>query len=753
TGVWDWDIVQNRVEWSDLVHDIHGVERGNFSGGVEAFARLVHPEDQPRIQDAIRATLEQGAPYDVEFRVIHPNGKICWVATTARVFREEDGRPTRMLGTTTDITGRKEAETRLRQQWHTFDTALSHTPDFTYILDLDGRFTYVNRALLALWQKPLSEAVGKNFFDLEYPRDLAERLHNQIRQVIETGQPVRDQTPFTGPTGETRDYEYIFVPVFTAGGEVASVAGSTRDITERSKNEEALRKSEERLTLALEAGGGVGTWDWDIPADRTYANARFARLFSVEPERAGAGARLEEFFVGIHEADRARVLEKIQLALTGKEFADEYRLIQKDGSVRWVYARGLCHLDEAGHPVRLPGVVFDITERKLAEEWLKESQKRLRAIYDGTYEYIGLLAPDGTLLDANRAALEFAGNTRDEVVGRPFWEGPWFADTPGAPEAVRQGVARAASGEFVRYEATVRRASGERATFDISLHPVRDEHGEVVLIVPEGRDISELKRAEDELRRSNEELTRANRELEEFAFVASHDLREPLRMVNVYTQLILKSRGQEEPKLSQYAGFVQQGVQRMEALFEDLLTFSRLVHTEELPAGAADLSAALNEALAVQKDLIEETAAAISAPPFPAVRGDTRQLSHVFQNLLSNSLKYRRIGVRPEIAISAVTEGDVCVISVRDNGIGFSQVYAERIFGLFKRLHKDEYPGTGLGLAICRRIVERYGGRMWAEGRPGEGATLCFTLPRAAESAAPQATLAAYGHSANSQLE
>jgi light-regulated signal transduction histidine kinase (bacteriophytochrome) len=190
----------------------------------------------------------------------------------------------------------------------------------------------------------------------------------------------------------------------------------------------------------------------------------------------------------------------------------------------------------------------------------------------------------------------------------------------------------------------------------------------------------------------------------------------------------------------------------MEALFEDLLTFSRLVHTEELP-GAADLSAALNEALSALSDLIEATDATIGVPAFSAVRGDTRQLSHVFQNLLSNSLKYRRLEVRPEITISAAMDGNCCVISVRDNGIGFHQVYAERIFGLFKRLHKDEYPGTGLGLAICRRIVERYGGRMWAEGKPGEGATLYFALPGAADSADAQANLTAYGQRANSQLE
>ena len=199
-------------------------------------------------------------------------------------------------------------------------------------------------------------------------------------------------------------------------------------------------------------------------------------------------------------------------------------------------------------------------------------------------------------------------------------------------------------------------------------------------------------------------------------------------MVNIYTQLILKTVGEENERLNQYAHFVQAGVARMHALIHGLLTFSRSVHAEELPIGTADLTAALSGAIGVLKDRIEETAAVITAPPLPLARGDTAQVMHIFQNVLSNALKYRRMDRVPEICVSVARDRDQWIISVEDNGIGFEPQYAERIFGLFKRLHKDEYPGTGLGLAICKRIAERYGGRMWAEGRPGDGATIYFSL-------------------------
>jgi signal transduction histidine kinase len=359
------------------------------------------------------------------------------------------------------------------------------------------------------------------------------------------------------------------------------------------KEAEALRKSEERLTFALEAGGGVGTWDWEVPSDRVYCNAQFARLYSIAPERGATGVPMGEFVERVHPEDRAHVRASIQRAIeTGGEYAEEYRLMQGDGSIRWVYSRGRCHLDGAGRAVRFPGVVLDISERKQMEE----------------------------------------------------------------------------------------------------------------------------------------ALLKANRELEEFAYVASHDLQEPLRMVSIYAQMIARRIGAKDPTLTQYTDFMQQGVARMEALIEDLLTFSRAVHDNDPSVGTADLAAALEEALSVLKSNIEESGAVITVEPLPTVRGETPQMAHVFQNLISNALKYRKKESHPVIRITAERAGSEWTISVKDHGIGFEQRYAERIFGLFKRLHKAEYPGTGLGLAICKRIVERYGGRIWADGEPGEGATFRFQL-------------------------
>ena len=233
--------------------------------------------------------------------------------------------------------------------------------------------------------------------------------------------------------------------------------------------------------------------------------------------------------------------------------------------------------------------------------------------------------------------------------------------------------------------------------------------------------------------RARQALERANRELEEFAYVASHDLQEPLRMVNIYSQLMLERFLQSDPAAQQFAGFVQKGVRHMQELIKDLLTYSRVVHPEQDEAQRASLEKSLEQALGGMRARIEETGAAILRDgALPEVLGEERQISLVFQNLLSNALKYCHSEEPPQIEIATEDVGEKWVVSVRDNGIGFDPKHAERIFGLFKRLHKDSYPGTGLGLAICKRIVERYGGQIWATSRgDGQGATFSFSLPKA----------------------
>ena len=560
-----------------------------------AWLRWVHPEDQELSVQRWQRSITSGQSYETSFRLRRgSDASWRWHLVRALPLLDAGGTIVQWFGTCTDIEDQKRAEALLHQQWHTFDTALSHTPDFTYTFDLQGRFTYVNRALLALWQIPLADALGKNFFDLGYPPQLADRLQRQIQRVIDGKQPVRDQTPYTGPTGTTGHYEYIFVPVLSADGRVDAVAGSTRDVTERDRIEKALAASEEQLQ----------------------------QVFAQAPV-AIAVFRGSDFMIEMANPFYQSMLQG--RAPAGRRLADSIPELSQNV---W----------EAFHRVLESGEPFVATDFLIP--------------YD----------QDG-----------------DGVV-----EDHWF---------------------------------------NVVYHPLRDRNQSVTGIVAVCSDVTVQVRA-------RQGLERVNRELEEFAYVASHDLQEPLRMVNIYTQLLLRRFIGENPEAQEYAGIVRQGVTRMEALIRDLLKFSRTVQSVELPDGIADLSSSLADALSVLKSRIADSGAIITVSALPTTRGETAQMSHVFQNLISNSLKYSDPSRRPEIHVSAKNKKGESTISIQDNGIGFEQQYAERIFGLFKRLHNDEYPGTGLGLAICKRIVERYGGRIWADGRPSEGSTFHFSLPR-----------------------
>ncbi len=288
-------------------------------------------------------------------------------------------------------------------------------------------------------------------------------------------------------------------------------------------------------------------------------------------------------------------------------------------------------------------------------------------------------------------------------------------------QVVDQGEPFSASEWYVPYDAD---GDGQVKDhwFDVAYKPLRNSDHTIRGLIAVVHDITRQVL-------SRREVERVNRELEEFAYVASHDLQEPLRMVNAYSQLLVQRLETANPEqLQRYVEFIGTGVRRMEQLIRDLLSFARTVQSEAPVLEPVSLEVCLARALDVLRAQIEEKSAAIEAGELPVVLADQTQLTQVFQNLISNALKYSKPNAALKVIISAAPTGVVWTVSVQDNGIGFKQDYAEHIFGLFKRLHRDDYSGTGLGLAICKRIIERFGGRIWANSIPGEGSTFSFTL-------------------------
>lgn len=280
------------------------------------------------------------------------------------------------------------------------------------------------------------------------------------------------------------------------------------------------------------------------------------------------------------------------------------------------------------------------------------------------------------------------------------------------------------TGQKIEMEVRLPRFDGVLRWFAVRLVPLRDEAGRVGARIGGCTDIHDLKRSEQALKRSNSEL-------KQFAYAAAHDLQEPLR--NVATSLGMLRRQYSEQLDARGNDWIDasvEGAQRLHEMVKDLLLFSTIIDSRPELAGHTDGSAALRTALAHLAVAIEECAPALEICDLPALAVEQEHAVQLFEQLLSNALKYRQAGSPCSIAISAVTGGSECRISIRDNGIGFDPAYAGFIFRIFKRLHsRTAYPGNGIGLAICERIVSHYGGRIWAESSPGEGATFHFTLP------------------------
>jgi light-regulated signal transduction histidine kinase (bacteriophytochrome) len=348
---------------------------------------------------------------------------------------------------------------------------------------------------------------------------------------------------------------------------------------------------------------------------------------------------------------------------------------------------------------------------------------------------------------ANPAAAQMIGLSEEELVGQSaaHWIEPAGEPSPSGPLSLGVGEEETVSCSpimavldrgSVEHGAgdLLRAGDGSRLPIEYACAPIRDadDVGGAVLTF---RDVTERRAALREIEERARELARSNADLEQFAYVASHDLQEPLRAIVSYLQLLERRYGpQLDERAERYIGHAVDGGRRMQTLIGDLLTYSR-VGRRDVVMVPVDLEAVLERVEASLHVAIEESGATISHDPLPTVIGDNTQLTQLFQNLLGNAIKFRG-EAPPEIEISAERgidqQDNAWIFSVRDNGIGIAPEYRERVFVLFQRLHaRDEYGGTGIGLAICKKIVERHGGTLWIDTAPGGGSTFRFTIPDA----------------------
>lgn len=542
-------------------------------------------------------------------------------------------------------------------------------------------------------------------------------------------------------------------------------------------SEDARRRSPPRaqeLKLArAEAIAHMGSWELDFVRHTLSWSDEAFRIFGAEPGEFAPSfeAFVERVFPEDRETMRGAYARSLGAGGEGYEIA--YRVLRpKTGEIRWVLEKCRHVRGARGRVTRSVGMVLDITERKLAEEALERSLRRfellagtaeellrsarlqpaLESICRRAMEHLDCQVALHYLADepSGRLRLDVALGVEPEALARIQWLDYGRAISGVAARDRRPVVAENIPGE-PEGELGLLRGAGLRA---YACHPLEAADGRVLGTLSFGTrgrgvfspdDLSLMKaiggqlaaalirtQGELSLRRTAEELARSNRDLEQFAYVSSHDLREPLRTVTGFVQILEdRYRDQLDARAHEYIRFAVDGARRMQQLIDDLLAYARV--GSALSIRSWNTREALDRALDALKGSIERSGAVITADPMPVVRADGTLLCQVFQNLLENAIKFRSADP-PRIHVGARRERGGWLFGVSDNGIGMEREHGERIFVIFKRLHpRDKYPGTGIGLALCKKIVERHGGRIWVESEAGQGSTFSFTLPDAPE--------------------
>jgi PAS domain S-box-containing protein len=630
-----------------------------------------------------------------------------------------------------DVTEQKQLEDRLRLA-SSWQRAILDSANFTIIsCRPDGIIETMNANALNELGYAAEELIGRVTPEILHDRGEVEARARELSVELETRVlPGFDAFIAKAKLGRPDEYEWTYVrkdgsrfPILLSvtamrdtAGEIVGFLGIGTNLTERKRSEAARRNAEQRMQAVMDNASAV-IFMKGVDGCYVMINRKFEELFHISRE-AVVGKRDDEIFPAelahaFQENDR-RVID------AGGPVQFEEIAPHDDGPHTYVSVKFPIY-DDSGRVAVVCGIATDITDRKRSEEELRERESRMRAILDNAVEGIITMGGDRLIQTFNAASVKMFGYEPGEVIGNDVTlllpDLSRAGHNEGMGACLRTGEAGIIGS---RVEVEGRRKDGSSFPVELTVSETQVRGG--ALFTAMVHDITMRKEAEVELLRSNEDL-------EQFASIASHDLKEPLRMVSNYLQLLERRYSAKlDAEARQFIGFAVGGAQRMRQLVEDLLEYSRVSTRGKplVPVNSSEVLRAVRENLKLA--IAERGACLTQDEGMPVVLADGTQLAQVFQNLIENALKFRGAET-PRIHVGATHENGRWIFAVSDNGIGIEEKFFERIFEIFQRLHTtQEYEGTGIGLAVCKKIVERHGGRIWVESTRGKGTTFRFTL-------------------------
>lgn len=656
-------------------------------------------------------------------------------------------------------------------QRRVYEAILSNTPDFAYVFDLNHRFTYANQSLLTMWGRTWDEAVGKNCLELGYPPWHAEMHDREIERVIASKQPIRNEVPFEGTNGR-RIYDYIFVPILGASGEVEGVAGTTRDITERKRKED---------TLHFLVNLNTATQPLSSPHEIMSVTARLVGEYLGADRCAYAEVEDEAIFVitGDYPKGVPSIVGRWPVAAFGRECTrqmlanESFVVFDSDSDPRigpedlpayratTIRAVICVPLHKAGRftaamavhqtsarrwtedEIELVQLVvarcWDSLERARTVRSLQQSEQRLRFMAESMPQKIFTAKPGGEIDYVNGQWIEFIGRELQDILG---WSWLEFVHPEDRGENVNRWKHALATGEPFQFEHRFLRHDGVYRWHLTRAHPMHGPLGNVLMWLGSNTDITEMVQARETVSERRRELERlvlertaslqeAVEQMEEFSYSVSHDLRAPLRSMQGYAEVVLADYGEKiDPEGREYLRRIVNAATRMDRLTLDVLTYSKLARTP-LQLKTIALDNLVVDCVQQYSQFSSGLAEMELTGPLGRVLAHEPLLMQAISNLVGNALKFVAKGTMPRLRIFSEIHGGMVRLCIADNGIGVPADYQRRIWGMFERVHpENDYDGTGIGLAIVRKAIERMDGSVGLESDGETGSVFWIQLPR-----------------------
>ncbi len=732
TSDWVWEVDPNGLYTyaSPKVRELLGYEPEEIIGSSPF--DLMSAEEAERVKAIFQNSVLEKKPFEgLENFIRSKDGRLIVLETNGVPFFDEYGKLAGYRGIDRDITGRKQVEEALRESEQKFRLFVEQSSDGLVLTDEQGMIIEWNQAQERLTGIPRQESIGLSLWDIQFnllpvPAKTAERYEefkSKLLLALQSGQADFLDKPMEIVLRHRNGTKVIIQQMaFRIETKQGYRLGSIiRDITQLKEAEEELRASEEKYRTLVEVSP-IATW---ISKGQViaYANPAAVQVLGAIDAKEIVGKMSFDF---IHPDYHAVVKERIsQMVKEGKTvplLEEKYRRL--DGSV--------VDVEVIATPFTTPeGIIIqvffqDITKRKQAEEALRESEARHRALVESQVDLVSRYLPDTTLTFVNDAYCKFFGKTREELIGQSYM----FMIAPEFREQVASEAKKLAqengtvTGEYINY-----RYDGKECWIQWVVKCITDEEGHTIELQAVGRDITQLKEAQAERERLIAELESKNAELERFTYTVSHDLKAPLITIRGFLGFVEQdAQSGNLNRLKEDFQRIVDATDKMQRLLDELLELSRIGRLMNLPTNIAfgDL---VQDAIKLMEGILQERKIEVRIQEdLPVVYGDAQRLLEVIQNLLGNAVKFMGEQAQPIIEIGTCgEENGRPILYIRDNGIGIAPEHHERIFGLFNKLDPN-VEGTGVGLAIVKRIIEVHGGRIWVESEADKGATFYFTF-------------------------